>query len=665
LLPFAGSGKIDEKGRTALQGNKLALINGGKISKRHWNLLNQVAVYDHATMQEAVEIAEKLVSTGEADAIISPAGTAAVIGRHIEGIPIIHCDPTTFDILDSLEYAQRRSSLRGGRIGLLLHDSRVIDADRLQRFLDNELVYYTYRQEEDIPSLVRQMAVQHVGAIVGGPTTLYFANLEGVTGYILRLGAEAIRSAIEKAEDIFAYGRGLREQSNRLSSTLQLFPDGVLITNENGVITDCNARAGALLNERPKLIIGRRIEDLLGDSETENWSNVYREGMQRFDRLIELKDISLFSSRMPITMDGKVCGAIVTLQDAGKIVKLEHTYRKYQSRGLVAKYTFADILGDSEPLRAVIAKAKAFAAVDSPILIEGETGTGKELFAQSIHNASYRKNGPFVAINCAALPENLLESELMGYEEGAFTGARRGGKAGLFELAHTGTIFLDEINQIPVQLQARLLRVLQEKQVLRLGGSKMIPIDVRVIAASNEDLGAMIRDGRFREDLYYRLKVLNFVIPPLRERRDDIAGLAGHYLDQFSRMYGPTQPLGEEALALLRRHTWPGNVRELVNCMERYVVLKRQLELEDMSFAAEYLGTEARARSAESRFVPQDPDAVAVHIGTLEEMEMQLLRAVLDRCGGSRQEAARTLGISRTTLWKKLQDDGKVYKFAK
>ncbi len=644
------------------QYNKLALINGGKISRRHWNLLSQVSVYDHATMQEAVEIAQRLAAEGGADAIISPAGTAAVISRHVEGMPIIHCDPTTFDILDSLDYAQRQSDLKDGRIGLLLHDSRVIDGDRLQRFLKNELIYYTYREEEDIPSLVHSMAQQNVGAIVGGPTTLYFANLEGIPAYILRLGSEAIRTAIEKAEDIFAYGRGLREQSNRLASTLQLFPDGVLITDGNGIITDCNARAGDLLNQRPKVIIGRRIEDLLGGG-SENWSNVYREGMQRFDRLIELKDISLFSSRMPVTMDGKVCGAIVTLQDAGKIVKLEQTYRKYQSRGLVAKYTFSDLLGNSKAFTAVIAKAKAFAAVDSPILIEGETGTGKELVAQSIHNASRRAKGPFVAINCAALPENLLESELMGYEEGAFTGARRGGKAGLFELAHTGTIFLDEINQIPVQLQARLLRVLQEKQVLRLGGSKVIPINVRVIAASNEDLGAMIRDGRFREDLYYRLKVLSFVIPPLRERPEDIPRLARHYLDQFSRPLGTPPPLGEEAMELLRRHPWPGNVRELVNCMERYAVLCRQLEMGDVAFVREYLGTEDRGRSGEAP--GEEADVVTVPLGTLEEMERRLLRAVLERCGGRRQEAARTLGISRTTLWKKLQEDGEAARWAK
>ena len=639
-----------------MQGDRLALINGGKISKKHWSLLNQVAVYDSATMQEAVSIAEKLSVSGEADAIISPAGTAAEISRHVHNLPIVHCDPTTFDILDSLHYAQQQANVKGGRIGLVLHDSRVIDAGRLQRFLENELVFYSYREEKDIAMIVRQLAAQKVYVMVGGPTSRYFANLEGIDGYILRLGSEAIRTAIEKAQDILSYSRKEHEQSNRLNSALQLFPDGVLILDERGVITECNARAGSFFGRRPEHIVDMRIEKLIGDSGNERWSSVYREGMQRLDRLIELPGISLFSNRIPITMDGRVRGAIIILQDASKIEKLERTYRKYQSRGLVAKYTFRDIIGSSAKMRDTVAQARAFAAVDSPILIEGETGTGKELFAQSIHNASYRKSGPFVAINCAALPENLLESELMGYEEGAFTGARRGGKAGLFELAHTGTIFLDEINQIPVQLQARLLRVLQEKQVLRLGGSKMIPIDVRVIAASNEDLGRMITDGRFREDLYYRLKVLNFVIPPLRERREDIPQMVDFYLKQFSRMYGATEPLGAEALELLRGHSWPGNVRELVNCVERYVVIRRQLEMDDKTFVGQYMESELRSRRL-GQPRQTDPDLLSVRLGPLSEMERHLIRLVLSRCAGNRQQAALLLGISRTTLWKKMQEE--------
>lgn len=636
-----------------MQSNRLALINGGKVSKKHWHLLNNIAVYDSVTMQEAVSIAERISTAGEVDAIICPAGTAAQIANRVKDVPIINCDPSTFDVLDSLMYAQQQSGIRNGRIGLVLHTSREINVDHMRKFLENEVVLYHYREEKDISLIVRQMAVQGIRVIVGGPTSLYFANLEGMQGYVLRLGSSSIKQAIAKANDILTYSQKEHEQSYRLQSALKLFPDGVLILDENGIVTECNANAGHLFGTSTDVIIGMPIEQLIVDEGREDWSKIYRDGMQRLDQIIELPGMSLFSNRLPITMDGKVKGAIITLQDAGKIERLERTYRKYQSKGLVAKYKFTDIIGESPSIRAAIKKAKAFALVDSPILIEGETGTGKELFAQSIHNASYRKSGPFVAINCAALPENLLESELMGYEDGAFTGARRGGKAGLFELANKGTIFLDEINQIPVQLQARLLRVLQEKQVLRLGGTKVVPIDVRVIAASNEDLGRLVTDGRFREDLYYRLKVLNFTIPPLRERKEDIPIMAEYYLRGFSQLYGPAGRLSREALDLMCRHTWPGNVRELVNCIERYAVMRRQLEMSDLQYVGEYMDNELRSR----RFTPEvdDSDYLRVVPGTLAEMELQLIKLVLERCDDNRVLASQELGISRTTLWKKLQ----------
>lgn len=470
---------------------------------------------------------------------------------------------------------------------------------------------------------------------------------------MLRFGREALRLAIGQAQDLIAYGQKERERSFQLSSILRLFPDGVILLDTRGIVTECNSRAASFFNLPLQQIIGMHIESLTVDPG--GWKEVYQKGEQKMDQLIELPNINLFSNRMPIVLEGRVRGAIVTLQDAHKIEKLEHTYRKHQARGLVAKYHFSDIIGSSAVMAETIQKAKAYSTVDSPILIEAETGTGKELFAQSIHNYSHRKSGPFVAINCAALPENLLESELMGYEEGAFTGARRGGKAGLFELAHTGTIFLDEINQLPIQLQARILRVLQEKQVLRLGGSRMIPVDVRIISASNDPLGGLIREKRFREDLYYRLKVLSLAIPPLRERRCDIPMLISYYFDTFTRQYGPTRPFGKDALDALTAHFWPGNVRELVNCVEQYVVINRQLSVSDYDFVREYIRSERKSRAPEEA-PAGDPNSLTVAAGTLDEMERQLIRAMLERHNDNRLLTASVLNISRTTLWKKLQE---------
>lgn len=224
---------------------------------------------------------------------------------------------------------------------------------------------------------------------------------------------------------------------------------------------------------------------------------------------------------------------MVAFQDVTRIQEMEGKfYRKIHLRGHVAKYTFDDILFQSSEIKRTIETAQRYSEVDSNILIIGETGTGKEIFAQSIHNHSNRKNNPFVAINCAALPENLLESELFGYAEGAFTGAMKGGKQGFFELAHRGTIFLDEIGEISPKMQSRSLRVLQEREIMRIGDDKVIPVDVRILSATNKDLMQMVKSNDFREDLYYRLSVLDLVLPPLRERREDIPLLVNAFIQK-------------------------------------------------------------------------------------------------------------------------------------
>ncbi|TYP51326.1 sigma 54-interacting transcriptional regulator [Thermosediminibacter litoriperuensis] len=255
--------------------------------------------------------------------------------------------------------------------------------------------------------------------------------------------------------------------------------------------------------------------------------------------------------------------------------------------GLTAVYEFEDIVGESRAIKKAKETAKKIASCDSTVLIYGESGTGKELFAQAIHNASRRRDGPFVPVNFAALPSNLLESELFGYEEGAFTGAKKGGKPGLFEKAGGGTIFLDEIGDAPPDFQVRLLRVLQDKRIIRVGGLKVIPVDVRVIAATNKDLWKKVKEGSFRQDLYYRLSVLPLLIPPLRERKEDILILLGFYLKRYTgaRITNVYDFFEEDTLDYLLSYGWPGNVRELVNLVEYLVSVKDEtarIAIEDL-----------------------------------------------------------------------------------
>ena len=306
-------------------------------------------------------------------------------------------------------------------------------------------------------------------------------------------------------------------------------------------------------------------------------------------------------------------------------------------KGLTAKYSFSDILGKSKAIRENIHMAQRYSRVNSNVLIVGETGTGKELFAHSIHQASSRSDQPFVALNCAALPENLLESELFGYEAGAFSGAAKGGKIGLFELAHRGTIFLDEIGEIPITLQAKLLRVLQEKEIRRIGSTSVHPIDVRVVSATNINIEEKIRSGQFRSDLYYRLNLLDISIPPLRERREDVQELVDFYLTRFACEMGKRIPtVTPEAAQLLMQYDWPGNVRELRNVCERLIVLN------DSDFvSAELLRQLKIFRESKAREPVILPE---------EQMEDTVYSRLKPK--KKKKELAEELGVSRTTLWR-------------
>jgi transcriptional regulator with PAS, ATPase and Fis domain len=329
---------------------------------------------------------------------------------------------------------------------------------------------------------------------------------------------------------------------------------------------------------------------------------------------------------------------------------------------LVARYRFSDIVHRSHVIKKTIEIARRYALLSSNILISGETGTGKELFAQSIHNESWRKDGPFVAVNCAALPDNLLESELFGYVEGAFTGTAKGGKTGLFELAHGGTLFLDEISEIPVDVQSKLLRALQEREVRRIGGDKVMAVDVRVISATNSDLDDLVGRGRFRRDLFYRLDVFNLSLPPLRVRREDIAALFGHFLKLNCRMNAlPVPRVEPAALDVLHGCALEGNVRELRNITDRASALRHSphlLTAGDMEQAVRPAAAYQPLAAARERHAAEDdfshkPGRAAPQ-SRQSEANARTLQA-LAACDGHKGRAAAMLGINRSTLWRRLR----------
>ena len=374
---------------------------------------------------------------------------------------------------------------------------------------------------------------------------------------------------------------------------------------------------------------------------------VFHTGEKKLNQLMSLNGVLVSANRMPIVVDGKIEGVIATFQDVKAIQDNEQRIRvKLHQRGLIAKYHFTDIIGESKLMRDNVNLAKKFAKSDATILLQGETGTGKELFAQSIHNASRRAEGPFVAVNCGAFPRNLLEAELFGYVEGAFTGASKGGKIGLFEMAHRGTIFLDEIGEMPLETQVQLLRVLQEKEIRRIGSDRVTPVNIRVITATNRNLHKEISKGKFREDLYYRLNVLNIKIPALKERREDICEIGFHLYEQCSgNVSDEEQKFIRRILNKLEQYNWPGNVRELGNLMERIYVLLSQGEEQDFveAYISSYLYFQENKEDATER---------------LDEWEKNHILTELKKQNLEIGKTAEAMGISRSTLWRKIKKYG-------
>lgn len=627
---------------------EICIIIGGQIRDLERILASyDVEVFEQVRMNDAVKMAIQLEKEG-VQAIISTGGTAAEMEKYIS-IPVIRANPTYFDLLETFRDLELQGNVVGEEVVLFLHHSRNVLIERLQPFARNKICFFRYQDEEDLRVQVHCLSQQGFKIVVGGPTTLSFAQEAGLRGHPLYVGLETILTAYDKAVSVLRSIKKEKEESQRIYTIIDLFPEGILVADETGSVILCNPRGLEILELNKEQVIGHKIYQVTRDP---NWISVYENGSSQIDVMTEFRQKKIFSTRLPIVVGKKIIGAVGTFQEVSKIEKLEHEYRKLQTMGLVAKKKFSDIIGNSDVIAKTVESAKAYALVDSTVLISGETGTGKEIFAQSIHNLSNRRYGPFVAVNCAALPESLLESELMGYCEGAFTGARKGGKAGLFELAHKGTIFLDEINQIPISLQARILRVLQEKQVMRLGGEKVIPIEVRIIAATNEDLEAKIVSGGFREDLYYRLNVLNLPLPSLKQRLEDIPQLAQRLFESFSKAYGYSQFFSDRCLQLMMEYDWPGNVRELINFIERFLVLNRQKSINDIDFARQYIVEKTNKKTAVVGAT--DPNMITLNLDTMENMEEQIIRTVVGRMKGSKAKAALLLGISRTTLWKRI-----------
>ena len=588
------------------------------------------------TYEGSLNIAREFEARG-GRLIIARGGHARVIRESDIGIPVSMIPFTGNNIVNML----RRAADEWGEFAVIGNPTMIQMTRELERPIGAKIHYYEINQWADFDSIMPEIRSNGIKAVVGGYDAARSARTYGLHDYCLKTSEYEVLTAIMEAKSLLSALDRDRHWDRMFEAALNTIGEGVVVTDVDGNVTHANHRAvkilghDGILNHLPSAEMCRMLEKVVETREP------------IYDELFEYNDYKFSTSFLPIK--GNEDNLVLVMQEVEYVHKIERKIRqKLANKGLVAKNSFDNIYAESPAVRQAVRVAKQYAVVNSSVLISGETGTGKEMFAQSIHNYSNRCDEAFVAVNCATIPANLLESELFGYVEGAFTGAKRGGKIGLFELAHKGTIFLDEIGETSLDMQARLLRVLEEHEIMRVGDDKVIPIDIRVIAASNRDLKKMVEEGKFRSDFYYRLDVLSLQLPPLRECRENIAALIEHFSRRYADENGKHRlEYAPESLEILTNYGWPGNVRELKNVVERLVVTNSGGVVQP----SDALGA-LHLRQDE---IPAPPEPAGGEMGLISAAEMNLIREVLKECGGNKTAAANKLGISRPTLHRRLK----------
>ena len=590
------------------------------------------------TFEEALRIAQQRASQGLVDVFVSAGSNASILRAGLQ-TPVATIQLGGFDLLQALIRARAIAD----RVGVVTYGQTLHALDDVKDLLNIEIIQHAYHTPDDARARVEQLRQDGFRVIVGSSLVVDLAEQAGLHG-LLAYSLSSIRRAFDDAIELARVARLESGRYDQLNSVLHNLQDAVLAVDQDHRIIAANTPMRRLLGHTTASAPGMPLDaappelSLRATLET---------GAEERAVVLRFADRDWIANRTPIRENNQIVGAAITLYDARAIQEADSSLRRQQRRSQkTARYEFASLIGHSPVFRQSLDTARRFAQTDLTVLISGESGVGKELFAQAIHSAGARAERPFVAVNCAAFPESLLESELFGYEDGAFTGSRRGGKRGLIEAAHTGTLFLDEIGDMPLPLQSRLLRVLQEREITRLGATSAIAVDVRVVVATHQPLQQLIAERRFRQDLYYRINTLRLRLPPLRERGTDILALAQALLARCLQRHGCALDAAAALAPLadrLRTYAWPGNVRELENIVERIAIWMMPAgRVDDIPYAALQQDCPELFETA----------APGLPIGARREQIM----AAMERAGGQRNQAARQLGVSRSTLWRWLRE---------
>jgi len=586
--------------------------------------------FEIASIHNGLQVVGSLIEQG-VEIILARGEAAATIERTYPEMVVVNVPITGFDLVTTLENARQY----GENIAVIAFPSSMVQIERLETALGVHIKRYNLlsKDTEHVNERIDTALQAGADVIIGGFITTDTAKKRNLPCVQIIPGNQAYVEAFFNAKSLLVSIEQEKRKAGFIKTVLNHAYEGILSIDENCNITTANPTAQRIL----------RFTESNGKKANDVWQDLglditVKTGKEELNKIYTVNSNLVLCNKVPIKDGRKIIGAVATFQDITKIQTAEARIRKeVYSKGHVANFRFDDIYGSSKPIQSTIAMAKSFSVTEANVLITGETGSGKEVFAQSIHNHSKRNHGPFVAVNCASIPSQLLESELFGYVSGAFTGASKEGKLGLFEVAHTGTIFLDEIGELDYLNQGRLLRVLQERAVVRVGSDRVLPVDVRIIAATNKNLSEMVVQNRFREDLFYRLNVLYLAIPPLRERKKDICIYAKQFLKELAR--GRKLELSRGALRILEEYQWGGNIRELRNVVERIVAIAQQAVV-SAAFVKKMLGVETK--------IPYD----------YTSGEAREIMAALHSCQGRIGDAAKTLKISRSTLWRKMNNLG-------
>lgn len=605
---------------------------------------DEICIYFVEGLREKIiEPVKKVIAEG-VEVLIS-GGANAEIAREQFNCPVLNYKISDFDYVTIIKEALKQ----GDKLAIVTYKHGI--AKKLLQYISSQnldVENIIYEDTEELDELIRQSKAT---VIIGAAHATEIAKRADKKTVFVSPGEESILETINDAKNLANEVRKMKEKNQYSKVLMEYSPNGFIFMDGAYHIVDYNKHAKRILELQNQHIKGKYIGDLLDiwddNKYIQNPSTEIVDIVKVNQQMIQMTFVKIKTNSFEF--QGSVL--IVSVYDQRKQLQMDHWEKERKARkeqGFSAKKEFYDIIGESYLVKSVIEDAKFFAKSDASVLLYGETGVGKEIFAQSIHNSSNRRDKPFIAVNCGALPENLLETELFGYDEGAFTGGKKGGKKGLFELAESGTLFLDEIGEITPLMQTRLLRVLQEHEIMHVGGDKIISVDVRIISATNKDLENQSAK-EFRRDLLYRLNVLELHIPPLRDRDEDVVVLFDYFYRQRRCMNIYYVDLIEEVKEIIRVYKWPGNIREMQNVCERYCLyLEQAIEITHNHMRRCMIKAIGESRMIKAILEKYEYDG--------KKIETNLVYAMRDILQYNREQIANVLGSSRTTIWRILKE---------